>query len=89
MGGAPSQGTVITKLDKEETIVTFKLKVKENVSDTSGRIFLSQDFIKTAKDPQGILSVGRTTSDKITTDSIVSTGQTIDLRDATVLVTIK
>ena len=86
---APSQGTVITKLDKEETIVTFKLKVKENVSDTSGRIFLSQDFIKTAKDPQGILSVGRTTSDKITTDSIVSTGQTIDLRDATVLVTIK
>ncbi len=86
---APSQGTVITKLDKEETIVTFKLKVKENASDTSGRIFLSQDFIKTAKDPQGILSVGRTTSDKITTDSIVSTGQTIDLRDATVLVTIK
>lgn len=86
---APSQGTVVTKLDKEETIVTFKLKVKENVSETSGRIFLSQDFIKTASDPQGILSVGRTTSDKITTDSIIATGQTIDLRDATVLVTIK
>lgn len=86
---APSQGTVVTTLDKEETIVTFKLKVKETASETSGRIFLSQDFIKTASTPQGILSVGRTTSDKITTDSIISTGQTIDLRDATALVVIK
>lgn len=87
---APSQGTVVTMLENEETIVTFKLKVKENVSNTSARIFLSEDFIKTASDPQGILYVGRTTtSDKITTDSIVSTGQTIDLRDATAMVTIK
>lgn len=86
---APSQGTVITTLEKEETIVTFKLKVKENAGDTSGRIFLSQDFIKTASDPQGILSVGRTTSDKITADSIIATGQTIDLKDATALVIIK
>lgn len=86
---APSQGTVISTLDKEETIVTFRLKVKENVSDTSGKIFLSQDFIKTASAPQGILSVGRTKSDTITTDSIVSTGQTIDIKDAVALVTIK
>ncbi len=86
---APSQGTVVTTLDKEETIVTFKLKVKEGVKDTSGRIFLSEDFIKTASDPQGILAVGRTKSDKITTDSIVSSGQTIDLKDATALVIIK
>ena len=85
----PSQGTVITSLDSEETIVTFKLKVKSGVKDTSGRIFLSQDFIKTASDPQGILSVGRAKSDKITTDSIVATGQTINLREATALVVIK
>ncbi len=85
----PSQGTVITSLDKEETIVTFRLKVKENVTDTTGKIFLSQDFIKTTEAPQGILSVGRTTSGKITADSIVATGQTIDLRDALALVTIK
>lgn len=86
---APSQGTVVTKLDKEETIVTFKLKVKDDAKETSGSIFLSQDFIKTASTPQGILAVGRTTSDKITTDSIISSGQTIDLRDATALVVIK
>lgn len=86
---APSQGTVVTELDKEETIVTFKLRVKDSASDTSGRIFLSKDFVKTASDPQGILSVGRTTSDRITTDSIIATGQTIDLSDATALVTIK
>lgn len=85
----PSQGTVITSLDSEETIVTFKLKVKSGVKDTSGRIFLSQDFIKTASDPQGILSVGRLKSDKITADSIVATGQTINLREATALVVIK
>ncbi len=85
----PSTGTVISSLNKEETIVTFKLKVKENVSDTTGKIFLSQDFIKTASAPQGILSVGRSKSDTITADSIVATGQTIDLRDAVALVTIK
>lgn len=85
----PSQGTVITSLDNDETIVTFRLKVKEDAKDTSGRIFLSQDFIKTASDPQGILSVGRAKSDTITTDSIVATGQTIDIRDATALVVIK
>lgn len=85
----PSQGTVVTTLNNEETIVTFKLKVKSGVKDTSGRIFLSQDFIKTASDPQGILSVGRLKSDKITADSIVATGQTINLREATALVVIK
>ena len=85
----PSSGTVISSLDNEETIVTFKLKVKENVSDTTGKIFLSQDFIKTADAPQGILSVGRSKSDTITADSIVATGQTFDLRDAVALVTIK
>ncbi len=85
----PSQGTVLTSLNSEETIVTFMLKVKSNVKDTSGRIFLSQDFIKTASDPQGILSVGRAKSDKITTDSIVATGQTINLKEATALVVIK
>ena len=85
----PSQGTVVTSLNNEETIVTFKLKVKSGVKDTSGRIFLSQDFIKTASDPQGILSVGRLKSDKITVDSIVATGQTINLREATALVVIK
>ncbi len=86
---APSQGTVITSLDKEETIVTFKLKVKAGVNDAAGRIFMSQDFIKTASTPQGILSVGRTKTDGVTADSIVSTGQTIDLRKATVLIKIK
>lgn len=85
----PSQGTVLTTLSAEETIVTFQLKVKENVKDTSGMIFLSQDFIKTASEPQGILSVGRAKSDTITVDSIVATGQTINLREATALVTIK
>ena len=85
----PSEGTVMTALNSQETIVTFKLKVKSDVSDTSGRIFLSQDFIKTASAPQGLLSVGRATSDKITADSIVATGQTINLREATAMVTIK
>lgn len=85
----PSRGTVMTALNSQETIVTFKLKVKSDVSDTSGRIFLSQDFIKTASAPQGLLSVGRATSDKITADSIVATGQTINLREATAMVTIK
>ena len=85
----PSTGTVISSLEKEETIVTFKLRVKEDVSDTTGKIFLSQDFIKTEEAPQGILSVGRSKSDTITADSIVATGQTIDLKDAIALVTIK
>lgn len=84
----PSQGTVVTTLDNEETIVTFKLKVKEGVKNTSGQIFISQDFKKTASNLQGILSVGRLTSDTITADSIVATGQTIDLRDATKTITI-
>ncbi|MBQ7957767.1 MAG: PASTA domain-containing protein [Clostridia bacterium] len=84
----PSQGTVMTQLDSEETIVTFRLKVKENATGTSGQIFLSQDFIKTSGNPQGILSVGRSTSDKVTVDSIVPTGQTLDLKDATTIVVI-
>lgn len=86
---APSQGTVITSLNKEETIVTFKLKVKAGVNDAGGRIFMSQDFIKTASNPQGILSVGRTKTDSVNADSIVSTGQTINLEKATVLIKIK
>ncbi len=84
-----SQGTSMTSLDKEETIVSFKLKVKENVKDTSGRIYMSPDFIKTASDPQGILFVGRSKSDSITVDSIVQTGQTINLDKANSLVVIK
>ncbi|MBE6784311.1 MAG: PASTA domain-containing protein [Ruminococcaceae bacterium] len=85
----PSQGTQLTTLSSSETIVTFQLKVKEDVKDTSGMIFLSPDFIKTASAPQGILSVGRAKSDTITVDTIVATGQTINLREATALVTIK
>lgn len=85
----PSQGTVITSLDKEETILTFKLKVKSNVSDTSGRIFLSSDFIKTASSPQGILFVGRAKSSEINLDSIVTTGQTINVKEANALIIIK
>lgn len=85
----PSMGTVMTSLESEETIVTFKLKVKDNVSDTSGRIYLHQDFIKTASDPQGILFVGRSKSDTISVDSIVQTGQTINLDKASALVVIK
>ncbi len=84
-----SQGTVITDLDKEETIVSFKLKVKDNVKDTSGRIYMHPDFIKTATDPQGILFVGRSKSDTISVDSIVQTGQTINLDKANALVAIK
>ncbi len=84
----PSQGTQITQLNDEETIVTFQLRVKKNAKDTSGRIFISQDFIKTAKDPQGILAVGRSKSDTITVDSMVATGQTINLKNATTLVKI-
>ncbi len=85
----PSQGTVLTALENEETIVTFKLKVKSNVSDTSGRIFLSSDFVKTASSPQGILFAGRAKTNEITVDSIVSTGQTINLREANALIIIK
>lgn len=85
----PSQGTVITSLNKEETILTFKLKVKSNVNDTSGRIFLSSDFIKTAGSPQGILFVGRAKSSEIKLDSIVTTGQTINIREANALIIIK
>ncbi len=85
----PSQGTILTSLDNGETIVTFKLKVKADVKNTSGKIFLSPDFIKTASDPQGSLSVGRAKSDTLTADAIIATGQTIDLKDATALVTIK
>lgn len=84
----PSQGTQITQLSDEETIVTFQLRVKKNAKDTSGRIFISPDFLKTAKDPQGILAVGRSKSDTITADSMVATGQTINLRNATTLVKI-
>ncbi len=84
----PSQGTQITQLNDEETIVTFQLRVKKNVKDTSGRIFISQDFLKTAKDPQGILAVGRSKSDTISVDSMVATGQTINLKNATTLVKI-
>ncbi len=85
----PSQGTVVTKLGEEETIVTFRLKVKEDAKDTSGRIFLHPDFIKTEKDPQGILSVGRLSSDEVSMDAIVATGQTINLGKATTIVVIK
>ena len=84
----PSAGTTLTKLSSEETIVTFQLKVKEDVKNTSGMIFLSSDFIKTASCPQDILSVGRAKSDTITADSIVATGQTINLREALASITI-
>lgn len=85
----PSQGTQLTQLNSEETIVTFQLKVKKDVKDTSGMIFLSQDFIKTAKHPQGILSVGRSKSDVISADTMVATGQTINLKNAATSIIIK
>ncbi len=84
-----SQGTSMTTLDEEETIVSFKLKVKDTAKDTSGRIYMNSDFIKTASDPQGILFVGRSKSDTISVDSIVQTGQTINLDKANSLVVIK
>lgn len=67
----------LTMLNEEEKIVSFTLKATEDIEDLSELIFISLDFQKTAKNPQGVLFAGRSTSEEVNINNIVSTGQTI------------
>ncbi len=67
----------LTELSEEEKIVSFTLKANEDIEDLSELIFISLDFLKTAKNPQGVLFAGRSTSEEVNINNIVSTGQTI------------
>lgn len=67
----------LTMLSEEEKIVSFTLKANEDIEDLSELIFISLDFRKTAENTQGALFVGRSTSEEINLNNIVSTGQTV------------
>lgn len=67
----------LTMLEEEEKIVSFTLKANEDIEDLSELIFISMDFLKTAESPRGTLFVGRSTSEEINLNNVVSTGQTI------------
>ncbi len=69
------------KLDTEETIVSFVLKAKTDVADTTdGLIFISKDFQKTANFVGGKFFCGRSVNEKINVQSsgYVSVGQTLE-----------
>lgn len=72
-----SRSYYLTKLSEEEKIVSFTLKANEDIEDLSELIFINMDFLKTSNNPQGAFFVGRSTSEGINLNNIVSTGQTI------------
>ena len=74
-------------LSQEETIVSFTLKVKENVTDTAGRIFISPDFQKTTDCVKGVLAVGRCKDDTISLN-FADRDQTINVDKADIKVSI-
>ncbi len=69
------------KLDTEETIVSFVLKAKKDITDTTDAlIFISKDFQKTATFVGGKFFCGRSVNEKISVASggYVSVGQTLE-----------
>lgn len=68
------------KLSTEETIVSFVLKANKDISDTSGLIFISDDFKKTATFAGGKFFCGRSVNEKINVqaDGYVTVGQTLE-----------
>lgn len=67
----------LAMLSEEEEVLSFTLKANEDIEDLSELVFISLDFRKTASAPQGILFVGRSTTEEYSIDSMVSVGQTI------------
>lgn len=67
------------KLSTEETIVSFVLKAKKDISDVDGLIFISGDFQKTSSYAGGRFFCGRSKTEKIktTSDGYVPVGQTL------------
>ncbi len=69
------------KLDTEETIVSFVLKAKKDISDTTnGLIFISKDFQKTSTFAGGKFFCGRSVNEKINVQAngYVTVGQTLE-----------
>lgn len=67
----------LAMLSEEEKILSFTVRANEDVEDLSELVFISLDFQKTAKNPQGVLFVGRSTTAEYAIESMVNTGQTI------------
>lgn len=86
--GNPSVCKTPVTLATEEDIVSFKLRVKAGVTNTEGRIFISNDFRKTVDFAGGILYCGRCADPEFSTN-FVSVGQTFNLTNADVSVRIK
>ena len=77
-------------LEDGEVIATFQLKVISDTADTTGKIFLNSDWIKTATTRGGSLAVGRTQGSVISVldGTKYEIGQTFDLDDAEAIVTL-
>ena len=71
------------KLSTEETIVSFVLKAKKDISNVSGLIFLSNDFKKTESFAAGRWFCGRSKTEYIDANNYVARGQTLKYVSAT------
>ena len=67
----------LVKLTNEETIVSFTLKAKKDISNIEGLIFLHKDFLKTTTFAGGRWSCGRSKTEKFDPKNLVAVGQTI------------
>lgn len=65
------------KLSNEETIVSFVVKAKKDISNISGLIFLSDDFKKTETFAGGRWFCGRSVKSTIEVNNYVAVGQTL------------
>lgn len=70
-------GGKLIKLANEETIVSFTLKAKKDVSNIDGLVFLHKDFMKTATFAGGLWFCGRSKTEKVDTTNFVPAGQTL------------
>lgn len=67
----------LVKLTNEETIVSFTLKAKKDISKIDGLIFLHKDFQKTETFAGGRWSCGRCKTEKFDVKNMVAVGQTL------------
>lgn len=67
----------LIKLSSEETVLSFVLKAKKDISNVDGLIFLHEDFLKTETFAGGLWFCGRSKTEKVDVNNFVPAGQTI------------
>ncbi len=70
-------------------VAKFSLKVRENAaSGMQGKIYMHSDWFKSETCPDGLIFAARSVTDNFSEDSVIEYGQTIDISNADVSVSV-